>query len=164
MHRNSATQTATATFPRLRTVEHADRVEWLRMRRLLWPNVAAEKLESEMHAYLGGGLHSAGLVAFVIACDRQRLGGFLEASLRPYAEDCETHPVGYIEGWYVDAELRCQGWGRRLVHAAEQWAASNGCREMASDAVLGNQVSLEAHLALGYEESSRVIHLRKFLR
>ena len=163
MHRHGATVTSSTTFPRLRTAEHVDCVEWLRMRKALWTSVPEAKLEAEMHAYLGEGIHSSGLVAFVVACDRKCLGGFLEASLRPYAEDCETHPVGYIEGWYVEPALRRQGWGRKLVQAAEGWARLNGCREMASDAVLGNETSLRSHLSLGYEESSRVIHLRKFL-
>ena len=164
MPRASVMQSGSSTYPRLRTVEYGDRAEWLRMRIALWPNVSHEKLQAEMHNYLGIGGHSSGLVAFVVACGSQRLGAFLEASLRPYAEDCETHPIGYIEGWYVDEDLRRQGWGRELVLAAERWAAKNGCREMASDAVLGNEASLSSHLALGYEESSRVIHLRKFLQ
>ncbi|MBX3413949.1 MAG: GNAT family N-acetyltransferase [Pirellulales bacterium] len=163
MSRASTPIASPTTYPRLRTVEHGDRVEWLRMRKALWPQVSEEKHLVEMGNYLGVVGQDSGLVVLVVVCDKLRLGGFLEASLRPYAEDCETHPVGYIEGWYIDEELRRQGWGRALVHAAEHWAKENGCREMASDAVLGNEISFRSHLALGYEESSRVIHLRKFL-
>jgi len=44
--------------------------------------------------------------------------GFVEVSLRPYAEGCDTRPVGYLEGGYVAPEWRGQGIGRALVEAA----------------------------------------------
>lgn len=62
-----------------------------------------------------------------------------------------TSPVGYIEGWYVDADLRAQGLGRALVRAAEDWAIAKGCVEMGSDTWLDNEVSYGAHLAIGSE-------------
>jgi aminoglycoside 6'-N-acetyltransferase I len=71
--------------------------------------------------------------------------------------------VGYIEGWYVDPDLRQTGWGRALVEAAEAWARSCGYAEIASDCLLENEVSLKAHTALGYEEIERLIHFRKSL-
>ena len=71
--------------------------------------------------------------------------------------------MGYVEGWYVDADVRHQGIGRRLMAAAEQWSVAQGCKEMASDTQIENEVSLTAHQALGFEESSRAVHLRKRL-
>lgn len=91
------------------------------------------------------------------------LGGFLEASFHVNTYDCETSPVGYIEGWYVDPDLRLHGVGKQLVHAAEQWAIGQGYQEMASDCEIDNQVSLSAHLASGYEEKERLIHFRKWI-
>jgi aminoglycoside 6'-N-acetyltransferase I len=92
-----------------------------------------------------------------------RLIGLLEASIRPYVEDCETDNVGYLEGWYVEPEFRKQGIGRELVRQAETWARERGCTEMASDSEIGNDLSLAAHLNLGYNETSRLVHLRKEL-
>jgi aminoglycoside 6'-N-acetyltransferase I len=92
-----------------------------------------------------------------------RLAGFLEASIRPHAEDCETENVGYLEGWFVDSPYRRLGIGRRMVEAAEQWARTKGCREMASDAEVNNAASQHAHANLGYTETSRLVHLRKEL-
>jgi aminoglycoside 6'-N-acetyltransferase I len=79
------------------------------------------------------------------------------------AEGCDSTPVGYIEGWYVDEDMRRCGVGRALVEAAEAWARSRGCRQMASDAVLGNEVSLQAHGALGYEALGPVVPFKKDL-
>jgi hypothetical protein len=42
--------------------------------------------------------------------------------------------VAYLEGWYVDRDVRRHGIGAALVHAAEAWARERGYRELASDA------------------------------
>lgn len=98
---------------------------------------------------------------FVAVRDGGGLGGFAEVSIHPHALGCETHPVGYLEGWWVDPDLRRTGLGRRLLAAAEEWARAKGCREMASDTDLGNDVSIAAHLALGYQQVGRVIPFKK---
>lgn len=128
------------------------------MRQALWPDSPLPEHHQEMLAYLAPGAED---VAFVAVRPSGGLGGFIEASLRKYADGCSTSPVGYIEGWYVDPDLRQQGVGGMLVRAAEAWAAQQGCTEMASDCLLDNTVSLAAHLALGYEEAERLIHFRK---
>lgn len=79
------------------------------------------------------------------------------------ADGCTTHPVGYVEGWYVDPAFRRQGVGRPLVQAAEAWAASQGCREMASDAHLENTISVAAHRALGSQDEAPTVRFRKWL-
>lgn len=143
----------------VRRAEPGDRRDWLRMRRALWPDCPLEEHQAEMDEIMG----SADLAVFVALRDGGQAGGFLEASLRNYAEGCATRPVGYIEGWYVDPEWRQQGVGAALVRAAEAWAVARGCREMASDAEIENTVSHRAHLALGYEEVERLVHFRKWL-
>lgn len=82
-------------------------------------------------------------------------------SIRLYADGCETNNVGYLEAWYVDPDQRGQGIGRALVTAAEEWAVSQGCREMASDADLDNLISQQAHQRLGYAEVGRVVQFCK---
>ncbi|MER3483677.1 MAG: aminoglycoside 6'-acetyltransferase [Meiothermus sp.] len=89
--------------------------------------------------------------------------GWLEVSLRDYAEGCRTSPVGYLEGWYVAPEHRRGGVGRRLVEAAEDWARAKGCTEMASDTELHNALSQQAHARLGYAEVERIVCFRKSL-
>ena len=89
--------------------------------------------------------------------------GDIEIGERAYAEGCETSPVGFIEGWYVDEDLRRSGVGKGLVAAAEQWARTKGYREMGSDLLIDNDESLRAHLALGYHEVERLIAMAKKL-
>ncbi len=88
--------------------------------------------------------------------------GLVEVSLRPYAEGCETSPVGYLEGLYVRPVFRRRGIARLLVREAEAWARAQGCREMASDAELTNLLGQEVHRRLGYEEP-RLVCFRKSL-
>jgi aminoglycoside 6'-N-acetyltransferase I len=71
--------------------------------------------------------------------------------------------VGYIEAWYVDPDARRIGLGRALLAAAEAWARERGYQEMASDALLDNDVSHAAHRRLGYQEVDRVVQFRKNL-
>lgn len=89
--------------------------------------------------------------------------GYVETGSRSYADGCESSPVGYVEAWYVDPDVRLAGYGRALLAAAEDWARSRGYTEMASDALLDNVVSFKAHLASGYSEVGRVVQFRKRL-
>lgn len=100
---------------------------------------------------------------FVIDRGNGSLAGFVEAGSRPYAEGCDTSPVGYVEAWYVDDDVRRQGFGRALLDAAEDWARQQGYREMASDALLDNETSHRAHKAAGYAEVERIVTFRKVL-
>ena len=103
------------------------------------------------------------LATFVAEIDAGRLCGFLEAGTRPYAEGCRSSPVAYIEGWWVDAAQRQKGVGAALVTAAEAWARELGLTEIASDADIANAVSQQAHKALGYSETNRIVCFRKSL-
>lgn len=144
----------------IRPLAEHDLNEWLRLRTLLWDEADEDDHRSEMVDIIE---HVDSQLVAVVDIGDGKLAGFLEASIRSFAEDCETDHVGYLEGWYVDANYRQHGVGRALVKFAESWARQQGCTEMASDAELGNDVSLKAHARLGYAETSRLIHLRKEL-
>jgi aminoglycoside 6'-N-acetyltransferase I len=63
----------------------------------------------------------------------------------------------------VRPECRRQGIDRALVGAAEEWAISRGCSEMASDCLLENSESEFFHRELGYSVVERLIHFRRAL-
>jgi aminoglycoside 6'-N-acetyltransferase I len=129
------------------------------MRLALWPDEPTAAEASDMDDWLS----RPDAVVFVAARADGRLGGFAEAATRPYAEGCATSPVAYLEGWYVDPDLRRRGVGRALVAAVEQWARAAGLQEFASDALLDNVTSHRAHARLGFAEVERIVCFRKSL-
>jgi aminoglycoside 6'-N-acetyltransferase I len=137
----------------IRLLNDTDIKEWFRMRITLW--------DDSTEADLDDWLSTPDTATFVIDRGDGRLGGFLEMGQRDYAEGCETSPVAYIEGWYVDEDLRGQGWGKALVMAGEDWARKQALREIASDTWLDNEISIQAHLSIGYEEEVRLVAFRK---
>ena len=150
----------------IRSVTTTDRAEWLRMRRALEPAApgAPDDHPAEIDAWLAADGEST-REGTVLVADRGdgRLAGFLELSLRPWAEGCTSHPVPYVEGWWVDADVRRHGVGTALVRAAEAWSRTRGFTELASDVLLDNTVSQSAHVALGFEEVERVVLYRKWI-
>jgi len=143
----------------IRPVEELDGPEWIRMRREVFGD--SEDHEGEVRAYFAG---SATAPTFVAERPSGSLVAFIELSVRSYAEGCVTGPVGYIEGWYVDPDVRQRGLGRALVQTAETWARDAGYHEMGSDALLGNELSVQAHAALGYREVCRIVCFRRVLQ
>lgn len=143
----------------IRSYKEEDRAEWLRMRRALWDDCPVEQQVREMDEILASETEAL----FLAERPGGGLCGFVESALRSRADGCDTTPVGYIEGWYVDEDVRRLGIGKALVEAAEAWARAKGCRQMASDAELWNDVSHRAHGALGYEEAARLVLFKKDL-
>jgi aminoglycoside 6'-N-acetyltransferase I len=143
----------------VRVLQESDLSEWLRLRKMLWDETSEDDHRDEMLDIIEHGDSQC----VVVAEAGDQLVGFLEVSIRPFVEDCETDHVGYLEGWFVEHEHRRKGIGEALVRFAEDWARRKGCTEITSDAEVGNDLSLKAHEALGYVETSRLIHLRKSL-
>lgn len=135
---------------------------WLALRAALWPDGSVAGHNAEIEAIRAG---QTGTVAFLFfTADAPDAVGFAEVSLRhDYVNGCETSPVGFLEGIYVDPAHRGQGVARRLAAAAEDWARAKGCAEFASDAALDNAASHAMHAALGFAETERVVYFRKAL-
>jgi aminoglycoside 6'-N-acetyltransferase I len=128
------------------------------MRRVLWP----EQRETDMTAWLER-TDAAVIVAERRPANSGRLCGFAEVGERACADGCDTSPVAYLEGWYVDADRRRLSVGAQLIRAVEDWARSRGYRELASDTQLHNVVSQQAHERLGFSETERLVLYRKVL-
>ena len=149
----------------IRLAQLSDRDQLVRFREALWPKSSAEELIRELTQILEGKAPvTMPLIILVAEASDRILAGFLEIDLRSHADGCKpSRPVGYIEGWYVAANQRHRGIGRKLLAAAEDWARSQGCVEIASDTWVDNEVSQRAHEALGYEVVDRCVHYRKTL-
>jgi len=144
---------------RVRPYNDADWAEWLRMSVALFPEYSADDLAKGMREFRT----RRDAEVFVVERDDGSTAGFVEAGSRPYADGCDTSPVGFVEAWYVDPDVRRAGYGRALLRAAEDWARGRGYTEMASDALLDNLISHAAHHRAGYEEVGRVVQFRKSL-
>ena len=131
----------------------------------LWPEDREEDHARSFEPLLAGkppGILPA--VVLLAETPDHRLVGFVEVGLRSHANGCDSsRAVGFVEGWFVDPAHRRQKVGARLIAAAEDWARSKGCVEMASDTCIDNVESQQAHEALGYELTDRCVNYRKRL-
>lgn len=145
----------------IRNYRPSDWNEWLRMSKALFTVEWTDEDVAEMQVTLA---RSDAAVIVLERPDGKSLAGYVEVGARSVVDGCLTSPVGYIEAWYVDPEVRRSGHGRALLQAAEEWAREKGYQEMGSDALLDNHVSHMAHERSGYTEVDRVVTYRKDLR
>ena len=143
----------------VRPVEARDSAEWLRMWQALLPD--EDRLEAMVEAHFA--MPKPDVIVFVAEDASGNLIGFAEIGTRAYAEGCETSPVGFLEGWFVEEHARGSGVGRVLVQAAETWARDRGLTEFGSDTWLENEASIQAHQALGFSVTERLVCFLKRL-
>jgi aminoglycoside 6'-N-acetyltransferase I len=134
----------------IRPATPADKSLWQRMRQDLWPDEGGHAKEIER--FFTGELREP-LEVLLAVNEEGRAIGFIELSIRPYAEGCSTDRVAFIEGWYVEPASRGHGIGAALVAAAEAWGRSQGCVELGSDTEVENTASTAAHHALGFKDA-----------
>jgi aminoglycoside 6'-N-acetyltransferase I len=142
----------------LRRVTQEDKAEWLRMRKGIWPEAPDEYLDFDMDEILVSADYMV-----IFACVDGNPIGLTEVRIRDYGEGCETSPVGYLEGWFVQEEYRGKSVVGIMTQAAEDWVREKGCTEMASDTWLDNESSIRAHVKMGYTEVERLVHYVKQL-
>jgi aminoglycoside 6'-N-acetyltransferase I len=149
--------------PAIRPLEISGVQAWARLRGALWPEADAADLLREANAFASGAPESHVDAVFVAQDQALQSIGFVELSIRDFADGCDSMPIPHIEGWYVEPTVRGQGVGAALMHAAEAWARERGFTEIASDTEVENVASQRAHAALGYEETERLVKFRKAL-
>jgi len=149
----------------IRSAELSDLDQLAAMCEALWAKSSAEEHAQELKLILAGkAALTMPIAIFVAVATSGRLAGFVEVDLRSHADGCNpSQPVGYIEGWYVAEDHRRRGIGKKLLTAAEEWARGYKCMEIASDALINNDLSQRAHESLGYEVVDRCVHYRKKL-
>src|ERR1041385_6182411 len=124
-----------------------DQPGWLEFRLALWPDADSDNHRGYMAISLA---QPERFLQLMIYDDQRRPVGFIEGSIRgDYVNGTETSPVGFVEGVYVAPAWRRKGVARQLFAAIADWAKARGCHELASDALLENETSQRAHLAMG---------------
>jgi aminoglycoside 6'-N-acetyltransferase I len=148
---------------KIRQAQISDQHELAKMRELLWPDVSIEEHRKELEAILRSGQYGTLPMAILVSHNGDGiLTGFIEVGLRSHADGCDiAQPVGFVEGWFVHVGSRKQGIGAALMRAAEDWSRKQGCREIASDTWIDDEMSIDAHQALGFEIVDRCVHFRK---
>jgi aminoglycoside 6'-N-acetyltransferase I len=132
--------------------------EWLDLAVKLWPDYSS----IEMQEILTEILDSDRETAFIMRDDDGKAIAFMNLSLRfEYVPEATQSPVGYIEGIYVKDEYRDRGFGKALVEYAEQWALTQGCIELAADALIENTASHKFHTKTGFREAERTVFFIK---
>lgn len=145
----------------IRVFEATDTEAWATFRSRLWPHANAEDLARESRRFAQGQI-VPNVTAVFLAQDEASIPlGFLELSVRAFADGCESMPVPHIEGWYVEPAARGRGFGAALMRSAEDWARSHGFTELASDTEAENVGSRLAHAACGFTEVEHAIKFRK---
>lgn len=147
----------------IRNATKADANAWLELRHALWPETSVDEHREEIESFLAGTAREP-LAVLLAQNDDGRIVGFVELSIRPYAEGCNSDRVAFLEGWYVEAESRRHGVGKALVAAAERWGVSQGCTELASDTQVDNEISRIAHGECGFTEVGVIRCFMKELR
>jgi aminoglycoside 6'-N-acetyltransferase I len=138
-----------------------DQPGWLDMRLALWPDATADDHRGYMAISLA---QPERFLQLMMYDDMRQPLAFIEGSIRSdYVNGTESSPVGFVEGVYVAPAWRRKGVARQLYAAIGDWAKARGCRELASDALVDNEVSQRAHHALGFRETERVVYVTKIL-
>jgi aminoglycoside 6'-N-acetyltransferase I len=145
---------------RIRPATKQDEPEWGRLRQALWPDCKGPRARLEMREQMSNPQKFGVLV---LEREPGRLAGFVELALRDGVDGAAREVTAFVEGWFVERDLRGTGWGRKLIGAAGRWAKARGMVELASDAELWNRNAIKAHRAVGFHETFRAVQFLKKL-
>ena len=135
---------------------------WLDLRCVLWSDDSASHFSDITRYFSGQNPHIERV--WGVRSKGSPVIGFLEPSLRSYAEGASDSPVPYVEGWFVRSDARGKGAGKALMEKAMEWARTSGFAHPASDTDLSNEGSIRAHRAVGFKEVGRQVALLRPLK
>lgn len=135
-----------------------DRDRWAAMYAFLFPEASAADCLAEIDRILA----APDRFGFIAEDDGADLG-FAELSIRPFANGCLSQPVPFLEGIWCAPEARRRGVGAALLAHVEAFARARGFTELGSDVEMLNTGGQGFHRATGFEETERVIYMRKSL-
>jgi aminoglycoside 6'-N-acetyltransferase I len=144
----------------VRPMHAGDRGVWAPMRAALWPQESAAAHAKAIDELLA----EAEAWGFIAETPGGGAAGFTEIAIRKYANGCDSAPVAFLEGVWVEPQYRRRGIGARLIAHAGEFVIARGFRELGSDTPIDNAASLAAHLVWGFSETERVVYFRKLLK
>jgi aminoglycoside 6'-N-acetyltransferase I len=115
----------------IRPVLPSDAAKWQSLRCKLWPD-GAEDHGLEIASFFAGRL-SEPLAVFFATDEANDVVGFVELSIRNDVPGLERKRTGFVEGLYVEPQMRFCGVARALLLASRDWARSVNCVAFASD-------------------------------
>ncbi|MBE5779870.1 MAG: GNAT family N-acetyltransferase [Clostridiales bacterium] len=119
----------------------------------LWPDGERQERLDELKVLVTGPES-----VIFLAWDGEIPAAYAQCQLRhDYVEGCDSSPVGYLEGVYVEPAYRGSGLAAQMLEKCQQWSRERGCTEFASDCELENGASLRFHMKNGFEEAGRII-------
>ncbi|MEM9582430.1 MAG: aminoglycoside 6'-N-acetyltransferase [Pseudomonadota bacterium] len=146
----------------VRVATSGDLQVWVRLRGALWNDTSDKRHAVEAEDILAASPDSA--IAFLAFTATGEPCGFAEATMRSdHVNGCDSSPVAFLEGIYVQPEHRAALIGQALLDAVEAWARAQGSAELGSDADIDNLASHGFHIATGFEETQRTVFFRKRL-
>ena len=122
---------------------------------LLAPTYGAEAADIRRRFWDFGDL-APGIVRLVAEDANGAILGALEATVRLYANGCESVGVMFLEGIAVAPSCRETGIAAALLAQLEDIAREAGITEIASDSRIDDAVGADFHLANGFSEGERV--------
>jgi aminoglycoside 6'-N-acetyltransferase I len=143
----------------IRQMSALDRAEWVKMRESLWPDESPGLHITEIDRLL----QADDAWGFIAESSEGAAAGFAEIVLRKYANGCDSRPVPFLEGIWVDVRFRRQGAGGQLIRYIETFMAARGFCEIGSDTQIDNRISQATHIGWGFSQTERVVYFRKLL-
>jgi aminoglycoside 6'-N-acetyltransferase I len=116
---------------RIREAVPGDAPLWEAMRRDMWPD-GADDHAGEIEKFFAGTLEEPVAVLMAENADGT-IVGVAELSIRADVAGLEGKRVGYVEGLYVQPEVRGRGVARTLMRASRVWGRQQKCTAFASD-------------------------------
>jgi len=117
--------------------------------------LAAEAADIRRRFWDFGDL-APGIVRLVAEDANGAILGALEATVRLYANGCESVGVMFLEGIAVAPSCRETGIAAALIARLEDIAVEAGIAEIASDARIDDMTGTAFHTAHGFAEAERV--------
>jgi ribosomal-protein-alanine N-acetyltransferase len=143
----------------IRAVSQFDSEYWLKFRQQLFPSKSQSEHMLDIQHYF---YYPDFKQAFVAELNNKIIG-FIEIAIRDSFEGSTLTPVAVIEAWFVDPANRQQGIGKNLIQAAERWAKSKGCKQLASAASAESSSIKLAYEHSGFRNVSSLNHYIKTL-